>query len=179
MHEVGLHIETGLAAAGAADHQHIFVPGRFGVFGPPGHGQAFGLGQQDVVFKLGVDVRGNVLGGAPSGRAVFFALAVLLGVFALAVHDEPDSYRANDAYAQVKRVQAGQRVCKGSRDTICQVKQLCRSIHARRQTVRLSAFGEQAHEQQIRQIQHQQFFPFRLHRSNPLCLIFSLARFGC
>lgn len=65
LHEVGLHIEAGFAAAGASDHQHILVPGRLGVFGPPGHGQAFGLGQQDVVFKLGVDVRGNVFGGAP------------------------------------------------------------------------------------------------------------------
>ena len=65
LHEVGLHIEAGLAAAGAADHQYILVPGRLGVFGPPGHGQAFGLGQQDVVFKLGVDVGGNILGGAP------------------------------------------------------------------------------------------------------------------
>ena len=26
MHEVGLHIEAGLAAAGAADHQYILVP---------------------------------------------------------------------------------------------------------------------------------------------------------
>ena len=55
MHEVGLDVKPRLAAAGAANHQHILVPGRLGVFGPPGHGQAFGLGQQDVVFKLGVD----------------------------------------------------------------------------------------------------------------------------
>ena len=116
MHEVGLHIEAGLAAAGAADHKHIFVPGRLGVFGPPGHGQAFGLGQQDVVFKLGVDVRGNVFGGAPPGRTVFLTLAVLLGVLALAVHDEPDSHRPGKAYAEVKRVQAGQRACKGGGD---------------------------------------------------------------
>ena len=107
MHEVGLHIEAGLAAARAADYQHILVPGRLGVFGPPGHGQAFGLGQQDVVFKLGVDVRGNVFGGAPSGRAVFLAFAVLLGVLALAVHDEPDSHHTNNANAEVKRMQAG------------------------------------------------------------------------
>ena len=107
MHEVGLHIEAGLAAAGAADHQHILVPGRLGVFGPPGHGQAFGLGQQDVVFKLGVDVRGNVFGSAPPGRAVFFALAVLLGVLAFAVHDEPDSHHTNNANAEVKQMQAG------------------------------------------------------------------------
>ena len=65
LHAVGLDVKPRLAAAGAADHQHILVPGRLGVFGPPGHGQAFGLGQQDVVFKLGVDVRGNVFGGAP------------------------------------------------------------------------------------------------------------------
>ena len=179
MHEVGLDVKPRLAAAGAANHQHILVPGRLGVFGPPGHGQAFGLGQQDVVFKLGVDVGGNILGGAPPGRTVFLALAVLLGVLALAVHDEPDSHRTNNANAEVKQMQAGQRACKGDRDAARQVEQLCRSIHARRQTVCLPAFGEQVHEQQIRQIQHQQFFQFRLHRSNPLCLIFSFARFGC
>ena len=179
MHEVGLDVKPRLAAAGAADHQHILVPGCLGVFGPPGHGQAFGLGQQDVVFKLGVDVRGNVFGGAPPGRAVFFALAILLGVLALAVYDEPDSHRPGKAYAEVKRMQAGQRVCKGDRDAARQVQQLCRSIRARSQTVRLPAFGEQVHEQQIRQIQQQQLFQFRLHRSSPLCLIFSFARFGC
>ena len=150
MHEVGLHIEAGLAAAGAADYKHIFIPGCFGVFGPPSHGQAFGLGQQDVVFKLEVDVRGNVFSGAPPGRTVFLALAVLLGVLALAVHDEPDSHRPGNAHAQVKQMQAGQRACKGDRDAVRQVEQLCRSIHARRQTVRLPAFGEQVHEQQIR-----------------------------
>ena len=116
MHEVGLDVKPRLAAAGAADHQHILVPGCLGVFWPPGHGQAFGLGQQDVVFKLGVDIGRNVLGGAPPGRAVFFTLAVLLGVLALAVHDEPDSHRSNNAHTQVKRMQAGQRVCKGGGD---------------------------------------------------------------
>ncbi len=107
LHEVGLHIEAGLAAAGAADHQYILVPGRLWVFGPPGHSQAFGLGQQDVIFKLGVDVGGNVLGGAPPGRAVFLALAILLGILAFAVHNEPDSHRSNNAHTQVKRMQAG------------------------------------------------------------------------
>jgi len=52
-------------------------------------------------------------------------------------------------------MQAGQRACKGDRDAARQVEQLGRSIRARRQTVRLPAFGEQVHEQQIRQIQQQ------------------------
>ena len=50
-------------------------------------------------------------------------------------------------------MQAGQRVCKGGGDAARQVEQLGRSIRARSQTVRLPAFGEQVHEQQIRQIQ--------------------------
>ena len=63
---LGFTIEPGLAAAGAADHQrHFCFWPYFGCFGRLGHGQAFGLGQQDVVFKLGVDVGRNVLGGAP------------------------------------------------------------------------------------------------------------------
>ena len=65
MHEIGLDVKPRLATAGAADYQHILVPGRLGVFWPPGHSQAFSLGQQDVVFKLGVDIGRNVLGGAP------------------------------------------------------------------------------------------------------------------
>ena len=118
LHEVGLDVKPRLATAGAADHQHILVPGRLVVFGPPSHGQAFGLGQQDVVFKLGVDIGRNVLGGAPPGRAVFFTLAVLLGILAFAVHNEPDSHRSNNAHAQIKRMQTGQRVCKGGGDAI-------------------------------------------------------------
>ena len=52
----------------------------------------------------------------PPHYIVFFTLAVLLGVLALAVHDEPDSHRPGNAHAQVKRMQAGQRVCKGGGD---------------------------------------------------------------
>ena len=132
-----------------------------------------------VLSFVAENERTNIRQRQASGRAVFLALAVLLGVLALAVHDEPDSHRTNNANAEVKQMQAGQRACKGDRDAARQVEQLCRSIHARRQTVCLPAFGEQVHEQQIRQIQHQQLFQFRLHRSSPLCLIFSLARFGC
>ena len=56
LHQVGLEPEAGLAGAGTADHQHIFVPGGLGVFGPAVHRQPFGLREQDVVFKYGVDV---------------------------------------------------------------------------------------------------------------------------
>lgn len=57
--------EPRLAAAGTADHQHIFVPGGLGVFGPVVHGEAFRLGQEDVVVKHRVDVRGYIFRPAP------------------------------------------------------------------------------------------------------------------
>ena len=57
-----------------------------GVFGAVVHGEAFRLGQENVVIKHRVDVRGDIFGAAPTGTAVFYAFAVFLGVLALAVH---------------------------------------------------------------------------------------------
>ena len=65
MHEVGLHEKSCLAAAGTADYQHVFIPGRLGVFGPVVHGEAFRLRQENVVIENRVDVRGYIFGAAP------------------------------------------------------------------------------------------------------------------
>ena len=65
MHEVWLNEKPRLAAAGAAYHQHVFVPRRLGVFGAVGHHEPLGLGENDVVLKLRIDVRGDILGLAP------------------------------------------------------------------------------------------------------------------
>ena len=65
LHEVGLDEKPRLAAAGAAHHQHVFVPRRLGVFGTVGHHEPLGLGENDVVLKLRIDVRGDILGLAP------------------------------------------------------------------------------------------------------------------
>ena len=65
LQEIGLDPEAGLAAAGPAYDQHIFIASSLGVFGAAGHSEAFGLGQDDVVLKLGGHKRLNVLGIAP------------------------------------------------------------------------------------------------------------------
>ena len=65
LQEIGGNPEAGLAAAGTAYDQNVFVPGRLGIFGPAGHGEAFGLGQNDVVLKLGGHIRLDVFGIAP------------------------------------------------------------------------------------------------------------------
>ena len=63
--QVGLQPKPGLAAAGAAHHQHVFIPGILGVRRAIAHHQAFSFCQDDVVGKLGSHERLNVLGCAP------------------------------------------------------------------------------------------------------------------
>ena len=65
LHEGGLDEESGLAASATTNHKNIQIDISFFRVGNLAQGQAFGLGQQDIVFKLGVNVGGNVLGGAP------------------------------------------------------------------------------------------------------------------
>ena len=63
--QIRLQPKPGLAAAGAAHHQHIFVPGILGVRRAVGHHQALCFGQNDIVLKLRSNKRLNILGGAP------------------------------------------------------------------------------------------------------------------
>ena len=65
LHQIGLEPEPGLAAARTADDQHVLVAGILGVLGAAGHGEALGLGQNDVVLEHRVDVGGNIVVGAP------------------------------------------------------------------------------------------------------------------
>ena len=65
LHQVGLEPEPGLAGAAAADDQHVFIAGILGVLGAAGHGEAFGLGQNDVILEHRVHVGGNIVVGAP------------------------------------------------------------------------------------------------------------------
>ena len=176
MHQVGLHKKACLAGTAAADYQHVFVPRRFGVFRPPGHSQPFRLGEQDVIFKLGVDIRRYVPGCSPTGAAVFCAVAIFLGVLALEVHHQPHDHGTGDADTQVKQMQAGGGVGKGRRKAVRKVQELPGQVSASGQPVRLPAFPEQIHKDQIREVHNHQFLDVRLHRSSPLSLTFSLAR---
>src|SRR5699024_1720955 len=89
LHQIGLEPEPGLAGTAAADDQHVLVAGILGVLGAAGHGEAFGLGQNDVILEHRVHVGGNIVVGAPSGRTVLHVVAVFLGVFAFQVHRQP------------------------------------------------------------------------------------------
>ena len=60
----GLNVEAGLAGAGTADHQHIFVDIVLGDFVSPHH-DALCLRQENVLVELGIDERLNIVGISP------------------------------------------------------------------------------------------------------------------
>ena len=65
LHEVGFYEKPRLAAAGAADHKHVFVSCILRVLRAAAHHQPFGLRQQHVIFKYGVNIWLYILGIAP------------------------------------------------------------------------------------------------------------------
>ena len=71
-----------LTGAGTADYENIFVDIVLGIL-ISAHHDTLGLSEQNILVKLGVDERLDVIGVAPSGAAVLHAVAVFLGIFGL------------------------------------------------------------------------------------------------
>jgi len=65
LHQIGFQPKPCLTGAGTADNQHVFVPCGTGIGGTVVHGQAFRLGENHVILKSRINVRGNVGGGSP------------------------------------------------------------------------------------------------------------------
>ena len=170
MHEIWLNEKPRLAAAGAAYHQHVFVPRRLGVFGTVGHHEPLGLGENDVVLKLRIDVRGDILGPAPTGRAVFQIFAEFLGVLALDVHDKPNEQSGCNAHAQVDGVEAGQRRLERGGKALHEVQRLSREIHTGGKPPRLPQLGGKEGDKDIRDIGQQELLDIQrfLHIVMPL-----------
>ena len=65
LHQIGLEPEAGLAGAGTADDQHVFIARILWVLRAAGHSEPFGLGQNDIILEHRVDIGGNIVVGAP------------------------------------------------------------------------------------------------------------------
>ena len=124
MHEVGLDEKPRLAAAGAAHHQHVFVPRGFRVLGSAVHGQPLRLGENDVVGKGGVYIGLDVLCVAPSCAAILDILPKLPRVLPLDVDGKPDEQGGSNAHAQVDGVKAGQRRLERGGEALHDVQRL-------------------------------------------------------
>ena len=133
LHQIRLEPEAGLAGTAAADDQHVLVAGILGVLGAAGHGKALGLGQNDVILEHRVDVGGNILMGAPTGRTILHVVAVLLGVLAFQVHRQPQASAAAKPHQKIQRVQAGPPAPQRHRQGGEEREHLSRGIRAGRQ----------------------------------------------
>lgn len=179
LHEGGFDEEPGLAAAAAADDQDVFVPGVLGIFRAAGHGEFFRLGQRDVPVGDRIDIGGNIGRRAPSGAAVFDALAIFAGVFPFGVHRQPDDDRLGDAHQQVQRMQAGRPRRKRLRKALTQMQELFRDVKAGCKAHRLAELIKDIHEQQIREVEDESFFPGVGHNSTPRSLALTFSRWRC
>lgn len=113
LHKVRLNEKSCLAAAGAADYKNIFVSCILRVLRAAAHHQPFGLRQQHVIFKHGVDIRLYILGIAPTCRTVLHAFTVFLCVLAFHIHRKPDNDSPDNADKQIRRDKARQGIGKG------------------------------------------------------------------
>ena len=74
--------------------QVVEVAGVGRVLGPGVHGEKLRPGQNDVVFKLGIDKGLDVFFGAPAGRSVFFIPPKFLCVLAFHIDQQAEAHRA-------------------------------------------------------------------------------------
>lgn len=107
LHQVGLNVKSGLTAAAAADHNDVFIASVLRMLWSTTHHQPFGLCEDDVVLEYRVNKRFDVLLVAPSGRAIFFALPILLRVLPFEVDYCFQRSCADQPHHQVERVKTG------------------------------------------------------------------------
>lgn len=110
--------EPCLAAAGTADDQNVLVPGILGIFRPACHGDALCLCHGDILEEIRVHIGGYVCGCAPSGTAIFHAVPVLLLILPPNRHSQPQEHPRGNAPEDIHRLDAGQRIGKGSRKAL-------------------------------------------------------------
>ena len=115
----------------------------------------------------------------PSGATVLDALAVFAGVFPFGVHRQPDDDRPGDAHQQVHRMQAWCRIRKRLRKALAQMQELFRGVKAGRKAHRLAELIKEIHEQQIREVENEGFFPGIGHNSTPRSLVLTFSRWRC
>ena len=109
LHEIGCQPEAGRTGAASADNQHILVSCGFGIRRPIIHGQAFRLGEDEIVCEHRVNIGLYVSLGAPTGGAVFHVLPEFLCVLALDVDRQSNGQGNQNTNTQVNGMETGHR----------------------------------------------------------------------
>ena len=168
LHEIGFDEKPCFAAAGTADHQHVFIAGVGGILGAAIQHEPFALGENDVILRLWIHIGRNILPGAPAGRAVFHILAELLGVLTSDIDHQPHERHTHKAN-QIIKTSTGQDMGKGKIKSGAEPQQLFRGIRSRCKPDGLSQLGEGKQKNEIRQIGQQVFLQLvrGTHSSGP------------
>ena len=122
--QLGREPEPGFARTGRADDAGVEVAGVGRIFGPGVDGEQLRPGENDIVFKLGIDKGLDVLFRAPSSRSVFFISPEFLCVLAFEVDQQAKGHRPHKAHQPVKGIKPRRKVGKGRADAPAQPQQL-------------------------------------------------------
>ena len=98
LHKIWFYKKPCFSATAAADYKHILVSCEFWIFRAAVHCQPFRVRQQNIIVKILVNVRLNILRRAPACRAVFNTFSEFLCVFAPQIQNALDRKRTNGAY---------------------------------------------------------------------------------
>ena len=127
--------EPGFAGAGRADHTGIEIAGVGRVFRAGVHGEKLRPGENNIVFKDGIDEWGYIFRPAPSGRPVFFIPPVFFCLFAFGINKQAESHRAHNADEPIERIKPRRKVGKSRAYRLPQAHELMGQIHAGGQPV--------------------------------------------
>ena len=131
--------------------------------------------QDDVVGKLRVHVRLDVLRLAPSCRSVFFALPELFAAFALDIDRQLEQRTGNQTDEQIDGMKAGQRICKGRAEHGKAVCQLVDECCAGSETKHSGDLIRKVEGEDIRKVQKNELLHIGLvHSSTPRSLVLTL-----
>ena len=167
LHQIRLEPEAGLAGTAAADDQNVLVAGILGVLGTAGHGKPLGLGQNDVILEHRVDVGGNILMGAPSGRTILHVVAVIFWRSCLSDTPPAAGQRRSKA-PPANPAGAGWATSSPAPPAGWRRMRASWQTHPRRSpAARLPQVGCEQAQQEVGQVQQNQLFDIQLlHRSS-------------
>jgi len=174
LHQIGFQPESRFAGAGTTDDKYVFISCSLRVFRSVVHGKTFRLGEDDIVPKIIIHIRCDIIRLTPSCRAVFFISAVFLHVFGFTVNDQSEDYGNDNTHAEVKRVKAGHGRFESQKEAFAEVENLFAQFHTRCKPPHLTEFcGKQA-DKKVRDVHDDRLFQV-FHRVCPRCLVFVIS----
>ena len=116
LEQIRFQPKSGLPGTRTAYDQYIFIPGILGIGRAIGHHQPLSLRENNVILEFWCYEWGDILGITPPSGAVFLVVAIFFRICASEIYGHPESYTANYTQAQVKWMEAGEKIPESNWD---------------------------------------------------------------